>query len=88
QAGWLGSSGRVGSSGWIGSSGWVAYTGSIRLDNRRRDLRQQADRFGYWQDGTGWKEFSLLGFSYWSTVSKRRTVNGGSSFFFTGLKAG
>ncbi|CAI9624323.1 unnamed protein product, partial [Staurois parvus] len=47
-----------------------------RLNHGRRVLRRQADRFGYWQDGTGWKEFSLFsGFSYWSTVSKRRSVN-------------
>ncbi|CAI9588196.1 unnamed protein product, partial [Staurois parvus] len=51
-----------------------------RLNHGRRVLRRQADRFGYWQDGTGWKEFSLFSaFSYWSTVSKRRSVNEWSS---------
>ncbi|CAI9603161.1 unnamed protein product, partial [Staurois parvus] len=51
-----------------------------RLNHGRWVLRRQADRFGYWQDGTGWKEFSLFsGFSYWSTVSKRRSVNEWSS---------
>ncbi|CAI9532551.1 unnamed protein product [Staurois parvus] len=51
-----------------------------RLHHGRRVLRWQADRFGYWEDGIGWKEFSPFpGFSYRSTVSKRRFVNGWSS---------
>ncbi|CAI9621004.1 unnamed protein product, partial [Staurois parvus] len=57
------------------SGHWV-----IRLNHGRQDLRRQAHRFGYWQDGTGWKEFSLFsGFNYWSTASKRRSANEWSS---------
>ncbi|CAI9547681.1 unnamed protein product, partial [Staurois parvus] len=73
------SSGIIGPSGWVDTSSWVGYTGSsgIRLNHGRRVLRRQADRFGYWQDGIGWKEFSLFsGFSYWSAGSKRRFVSG------------
>ncbi|CAI9548633.1 unnamed protein product [Staurois parvus] len=29
-----------------------------RLNHGRWVLRRQADQFGYWQDGTGWKKFS------------------------------
>ncbi|CAI9564668.1 unnamed protein product [Staurois parvus] len=40
------------------------------MNHGRRVLRWQADRFGYWQDGTGCKEFSPFpGFSYRSTVN-------------------
>ncbi|CAI9555961.1 unnamed protein product, partial [Staurois parvus] len=42
---------------------------------------RQVHRFGYWQDGIGWKEFSLFsGFNYWSTASKRRSANEWSSW--------
>ncbi|CAI9537291.1 unnamed protein product, partial [Staurois parvus] len=52
-----------------------------RLHHGRQVLRWEADRFGYWQDGIGWKELSPFpGFSYRSTVSKRRFVNGWSSW--------
>ncbi|CAI9600266.1 unnamed protein product, partial [Staurois parvus] len=52
-----------------------------RLNHGRPVLRRQADRFGYWQDGTGWKEFSLFsGFNYWGTASKRRSANEWSSW--------
>ncbi|CAI9602869.1 unnamed protein product [Staurois parvus] len=52
-----------------------------RLNHGRQVLRRQAHRFGYWQDGIGWKEFSLFsGFNYWSTASKRRSANEWSSW--------
>ncbi|CAI9547879.1 unnamed protein product, partial [Staurois parvus] len=42
---------------------------------------RQAHRFGYWQDGIGWKEFPLFsGFNYWSTASKCRSANEWSSW--------
>ncbi|CAI9597042.1 unnamed protein product, partial [Staurois parvus] len=54
----------TGSSG-IGSSGSTAGHRVTRLNHGRQVLRRQAHRFGYWQDGTGWKEFSLFsGFNY------------------------
>ncbi|CAI9550887.1 unnamed protein product, partial [Staurois parvus] len=52
-----------------------------RLNHGRQVLRRQAHRFGYWQDGIGWKEFSLFsGFNYWSTASKRMSANEWSSW--------
>ncbi|CAI9595199.1 unnamed protein product, partial [Staurois parvus] len=44
--------------------------------------RQRASGHQFvWQDGTGWKEFSLFsGFNYWSTASKRRSANEWSSW--------
>ncbi|CAI9568535.1 unnamed protein product, partial [Staurois parvus] len=32
----------------------------IRLNHGRQVLRRQAHRFGYWQDGIGWKEFRFF----------------------------
>ncbi|CAI9597087.1 unnamed protein product [Staurois parvus] len=70
------------------------------MDHGRQVLRRQAHRFGYWQDGTGWEEFSLFsGFSYRSTVNgaaeDREELEDGTEEgavatedFFTGLKAG
>ncbi|CAI9597835.1 unnamed protein product [Staurois parvus] len=68
------------------------------MHHGRRVLRWQADRFGYWQDGIGWKEFSPFpGFSYRSTVNgaaeDREELEDGTEEgavatedFFTGLK--
>ncbi|CAI9578431.1 unnamed protein product, partial [Staurois parvus] len=64
SSGWISSSGWVQTSGWVGTSGWCGCRGT-RLNHGRQVLRRQAHRFGYWQDGTGWEEFSLFsGFSY------------------------